>query len=153
MPNNFMIGEVYTVSFYSLYPYTISAQVSDVNSASVILSFGNLSYTLVSGNVYRYTGTATVTGTTSAPRLLLIIPPGTTDKYFARFQLEKGTMATDWSPSPSDPASSVQVDAIYPVGAIYMSNVSTSPSTLFGGTWSAISNPPTGASYWWERTA
>ena len=45
------------------------------------------------------------------------------------------------------------VDAIYPVGAIYMSNVSTSPSTLFGGTWSAISNPPTGASYWWKRTA
>jgi phage minor structural protein len=41
----------------------------------------------------------------------------------------------------------------YPVGSIYMSNSSTSPATLFGGTWSAISSPPTGASYWWERTA
>lgn len=29
------------------------------------------------------------------------------------------------------------VDAIYPVGAIYMSVVNTSPATLFGGTWSA----------------
>ena len=28
--------------------------------------------------------------------------------------------------------------AIYPVGAIYMSYVSTSPATLFGGTWSAL---------------
>lgn len=28
--------------------------------------------------------------------------------------------------------------AVYPVGAIYMSTVSTSPATLFGGTWSAI---------------
>jgi len=27
------------------------------------------------------------------------------------------------------------VDAIYPVGAIYMSVVNTSPATLFGGTW------------------
>ena len=54
---------------------------------------------------------------------------------------------------PAGVSGGVQVDAIYPVGAIYMSNVSTSPSTLFGGTWSAISNPPTGASYWWKRTA
>ncbi|NLG05959.1 MAG: hypothetical protein GX567_19350, partial [Clostridia bacterium] len=53
---------------------------------------------------------------------------------------------------PAGVSGGVHVDAIYPVGAIYMSNVSTSPSTLFGGTWSAISNPPTGASYWWERT-
>ena len=28
--------------------------------------------------------------------------------------------------------------AVYPIGAIYMSTVSTSPATLFGGTWSAI---------------
>lgn len=28
--------------------------------------------------------------------------------------------------------------AIYPVGAIYISTVSTSPATLFGGTWSAL---------------
>lgn len=30
------------------------------------------------------------------------------------------------------------LSAVYPIGAIYMSTVSTSPATLFGGTWSAI---------------
>jgi hypothetical protein len=29
---------------------------------------------------------------------------------------------------------------VYPVGAIYMSTVSTSPATLFGGTWTALAN-------------
>jgi hypothetical protein len=29
-------------------------------------------------------------------------------------------------------------DAVYPIGAIYMSVVSTSPATLFGGTWTAF---------------
>ena len=30
------------------------------------------------------------------------------------------------------------LNAVYPVGAIYISTVSTSPATLFGGTWSQI---------------
>lgn len=32
------------------------------------------------------------------------------------------------------------LNKVYPVGSIYLSTVSTSPSTLFGGTWSAIQN-------------
>jgi hypothetical protein len=32
----------------------------------------------------------------------------------------------------------LDINAVYPVGAIYMSVVSTSPATLFGGTWEAI---------------
>lgn len=32
----------------------------------------------------------------------------------------------------------IDIDAIYPVGAVYISVVSTSPATLFGGTWSAF---------------
>ena len=35
---------------------------------------------------------------------------------------------------------SALVDLIYPVGAIYTSTSSTSPGTLFGGTWTQISN-------------
>lgn len=30
------------------------------------------------------------------------------------------------------------IDIIYPVGAVYMSFASTSPATLFGGTWSQV---------------
>jgi microcystin-dependent protein len=30
------------------------------------------------------------------------------------------------------------LDAVYPVGAIYLSTVNTSPATLFGGTWTQI---------------
>lgn len=32
------------------------------------------------------------------------------------------------------------LDRTYPVGAVYMSGVSTSPATLFGGTWASISS-------------
>ncbi len=38
----------------------------------------------------------------------------------------------------NDPIKSAIVDLIYPVGAIYISVVSTSPATLFGGTWAAF---------------
>ena len=40
----------------------------------------------------------------------------------------------------------------YPVGAVYLAEVSTSPGTLFGGTWASMT-PPTGISYAWKRTA
>ena len=40
----------------------------------------------------------------------------------------------------------------YPIGAIYQSTVSTSPATLFGGTWASIT-PPAGISYAWKHTA
>jgi hypothetical protein len=72
----------------------------------------------------------------------------TTDSTIHWIKIEVGNVPTDWSPAPAD-----IVLAAHPVGCIYLSDVSTSPATLFGGTWSAISSPPTGAAYWWKRTA
>ena len=49
--------------------------------------------------------------------------------------------ASDVSALPSStvvPTKSDIVDMIYPVGAIYISVVNTSPATLFGGTWASI---------------
>ena len=40
----------------------------------------------------------------------------------------------------------------YPIGAVYLAEVNTSPGTLFGGTWASMP-PPTGISYAWKRTA
>ena len=34
------------------------------------------------------------------------------------------------------------LDAVYPVGSVYISYNATSPATLFGGTWSAITGFP-----------
>ena len=53
-------------------------------------------------------------------------------------------------------------NTLYPVGSIYMSTSSTSPATLFGGTWSQISGALLGATgtpirlcypYWLRRFA
>lgn len=33
----------------------------------------------------------------------------------------------------------VDVDTLYPVGALYISYINTSPATLFGGTWTSMS--------------
>ena len=40
--------------------------------------------------------------------------------------------------SPGSPSISAIVDMVYPIGSIYMSVVSTSPATLFGGTWEQL---------------
>ena len=42
------------------------------------------------------------------------------------------------------------LEMIYPVGTVYTSTSSTSPATLFGGTWSQLGSSPY---YTWERTA
>jgi hypothetical protein len=69
-------------------------------------------------------------------------------------KIESGNRATDWTPAPEDVQSGIDaaqssadgaqstaesmLDRIYPVGAVYISVASTSPATLFGGTWTQI---------------
>ena len=59
----------------------------------------------------------------------------TTGTYlrFYHPKIERGNVATDWTPAPED----LKLKS-YPVGSIYTSTVSTSPASLFGGTWEQI---------------
>lgn len=55
------------------------------------------------------------------------------------FEWKNGTNGkTPVSAENLNKAQQMLIDAIYPVGSIYMSVNSTSPATLFGGTWEAI---------------
>ena len=86
-------------------------------------------------NTLKTNGTITVGGTTitySADDLYLTpdqnIPVGGTT----------GQVLTKASSTDYDTAWTSLVNLVYPVGSIYMSVNSTSPQTLFGGTWEEI---------------
>lgn len=53
--------------------------------------------------------------------------------YMKNLKLEYGTVATDWTPALED----MKLES-YPVGSIYISENSTSPAELFGGTWEQL---------------
>lgn len=56
-----------------------------------------------------------------------------TTRIYKNAKLERGNIATDWTPAPED----IYIN-IYPVGSIYMSVNNTNPANLFGGTWEQI---------------
>jgi len=68
-----------------------------------------------------------------------------------------GYHASDFSPAAHNHDSSYLkltdvLSKTYPIGAVYLAEESTSPGTLFGGTWASVT-PPTGITYAWKRTA
>lgn len=53
-------------------------------------------------------------------------------------KLKAGDGVTAYKSLPFVSGGDLNLDAMYPVGAIYVSTVATSPATLFGGTWEAL---------------
>lgn len=51
---------------------------------------------------------------------------------------EKSVLHAKTADSLTGGSSGITLDQVYPVGSIYMSTKSTSPATLFGGSWSQI---------------
>ena len=116
----FVTGDKYTLSFYTYGLSSVSAKISDRDSTNIVINFGALTpkWTKpmmtndgsLSINYFEVTGT--VTGTPSTPVLVLIASAVDDYSRFYCVQLEKGTMATDWSPAPEDPASGVKTSHI-----------------------------------------
>ena len=116
----FVMGDKYTLSFYTHEVSSVSAQISDANATNAVIYFGTLtpkwtkqmmtSYGEIYISYFEVTGT--VTGTQSSPVLYFSASAVDTRSRFYCVQLEKGTMATDWSPAPSDPASGVKTSYI-----------------------------------------
>ncbi len=111
-------GDVYTLSFLShgwTANYYVDATVADANSQNQVLNFGRMrQQRLVGSGFYYYEATATVPpgAVQNQPRLHLVFSQDTPDRWITNIKLEKGSAATDWSPSPFDPASGVKTSKI-----------------------------------------
>lgn len=62
--------------------------------------------------------------------------------YLANIKIEKGNIATDWTPAPEDSIASVDVEYY----------LSTSATSLSGGTWSTTAPTWVNGKYMWSRT-
>ena len=88
-------------------------------------------------------GTEVASGSTPTPAAVTqgnILTGASTDDTPLYHIAIDGLQVADVTPvfEMMSPITSLILDCVYPVGSIYMSVASTSPATLFGGTWTAI---------------
>ena len=156
-------------NFYTLTYITVDAQYSYLNGENTISiaykakQTGTSTWTVTgtlqdnvqdsfnADNTYGWDIQVTVTDVFTTTTYNLFLSRGMPIIYFDRI---KSSVGINCFPADND---SFEVDGlkiwetVYPVNSVYMSVDSTSPATLFGGTWVAVSGFPTGI-YAWKRT-
>ncbi|NLE69897.1 MAG: hypothetical protein GX611_06880, partial [Clostridiales bacterium] len=99
-----VVGEYYTISFHPRFTRAMLLSVDGATPASMTVglnyNWAKVSFTFVAGQA---SGNIKITAAGSAVEAI---------NCFDNVKLEKGTMATDWSPAPSDPASGVKTSHI-----------------------------------------
>lgn len=110
--HRFYVGEKYTLSFYTLeQAYIPSISIVNMSDGTKqAIGFGAVSYKKMSSGIYYYEVTGTVTSE-QLSGMSLVFTLNSRWFMMTRVKLEKGTMATDWSPSPQD-----TIDALTGIG-------------------------------------
>lgn len=116
----FVMGEEYTLSFYTYNLTSVTASIRDSTSANLVINFGTItpkwtkSMLTSNGTLYLnyFEVTGTVTGTQNMP--VVYFSASAVDEYTRYYcvKLERGNKATAWSPAPEDPASGVKTSHI-----------------------------------------
>jgi microcystin-dependent protein len=125
--------------------YRVKAVGGAYGSATAITdtpatSGGRLNYSKTSGD-----GGVVTIGITLAANTAYVIELGIWDsvettKILYEIPVGKATPAVQFLETDIKVNGTSVWEMVYPVGAIYMSVLSTSPATLFGGTWAALQN-------------
>ena len=156
-------------NFYTLTYITVDAQYSYLNGENTIAiaykakQVGTSTWTVTgtlqdnvqdsfnADNTYGWDIEVTVTDVFATTTYNLFLSRGMPIIYFDRI---KSSVGINCFPQDND---SFEVDGlkiwetVYPVNSVYLSVDSTSPATLFGGTWVAVSGFPSGVNAW-KRT-
>lgn len=133
--------------------YTLSVYCKNGNKAPSVgggpmpksgLSFGYNAGVSNAENGTRYINTLTTSSSHDTWRIYLSVNPSATGQYvyFKLPKLEKGNIATDWTPAPEDSIASVDVEYY----------LSTSATSLSGGSWSTTAPAWVNGKYMWSRT-